>query len=68
MDSIERPVEGHLRPIGLAEGEFVIPDEFDKPLPEEILRDFEGIAPGIETPGDRSSRNTRHPRPQTTHP
>ena len=31
-----------LRPIGLAEGEFVVPDDFDAPLPEEILREFEG--------------------------
>lgn len=30
------------RPIGLAEGQFVVPDDFDDPLPEEILRDFEG--------------------------
>ena len=30
------------RPIGLAEGEFVVPDDFDAPLPEDILRDFEG--------------------------
>ena len=30
------------RPFGLAEGEFVVPDDFDAPLPEDILRDFEG--------------------------
>jgi antitoxin (DNA-binding transcriptional repressor) of toxin-antitoxin stability system len=30
------------RPIGLAAGEFVVPDDFDAPLPEDILRDFEG--------------------------
>lgn len=30
-----------LRPIGLAEGEFVVPDDFDDPLPEDILTDFE---------------------------
>ena len=40
------PVEGDAtrtpRPYGLAEGEFVVPDDFDAPLPEEILRDFEG--------------------------
>lgn len=30
------------RPIGLAEGEFTVPDDFDAPLPEDILRDFEG--------------------------
>jgi len=31
-----------MRPYGLAQGEFVVPDDFDDPLPEEILRDFEG--------------------------
>ena len=30
------------RPIGLAAGEFTVPDDFDDPLPEEILRLFEG--------------------------
>jgi antitoxin (DNA-binding transcriptional repressor) of toxin-antitoxin stability system len=30
------------RPDGLAKGLFVVPDDFDAPLPEEILRDFEG--------------------------
>jgi hypothetical protein len=33
---------GQLRPFGLAKGEFVVPDDFNSPLPEEILRDFEG--------------------------
>ena len=28
------------RPFGLAKGEFVVPDDFDDPLPEEILREF----------------------------
>ena len=32
-----------LRPIGLAAGEFSIPDDFDDPLPEEVIRDFEGL-------------------------
>lgn len=40
------PAEGAspraLRPSGLAEGDFVVPDDFDAPLPEEILRLFEG--------------------------
>jgi antitoxin (DNA-binding transcriptional repressor) of toxin-antitoxin stability system len=31
-----------LRPYGLAEGEFIVPDDFDDPLPEEILAAFEG--------------------------
>jgi len=30
-----------LRPIGLAKGEFVVPDDFDAPLPDEILDEFE---------------------------
>jgi prevent-host-death family protein len=38
-----RPIE-HVRrprPFGLASGTFVVPDDFDEPLPEEVLRDFE---------------------------
>lgn len=31
-----------LRPFGLASGEFVTPDDFDSPLPEEVLTAFEG--------------------------
>lgn len=31
-----------LRPIGLYEGEFVVPADFDDPLPAEILQCFEG--------------------------
>ena len=34
-----------LRPIGLCEGEFVVPDDFDDPLPESILAGFEGRHP-----------------------
>ncbi|MEA3641187.1 MAG: DUF2281 domain-containing protein [Lamprobacter sp.] len=30
-----------LRPIGLCQGEFQVPDDFDAPLPEDIMRDFE---------------------------
>lgn len=30
------------RPIGLCAGEFVVPDDFDDPLPEELLAAFEG--------------------------
>ena len=30
------------RPSGLAEGEFIVPDDFDAPLPDEIQRLFEG--------------------------
>ena len=31
-----------MRPIGLCVGEFDVPDDFDAPLPEHILREFEG--------------------------
>jgi len=31
-----------LRPFGLCAGEFVVPDDFDEPLPESTLREFEG--------------------------
>jgi len=33
-----------LRPIpfGLAAGEFTVPDDFDAPLPDDMLRNFEG--------------------------
>jgi len=31
------------RPFGLAAGEFIVPDDFDQPLPENILRAFEGL-------------------------
>lgn len=29
------------RPFGLAAGQFVVPPEFDEPLPEDVLRSFE---------------------------
>ena len=43
-----RPINGHaenghtkkLRPYGLAEGEFEWPEDFDDPLPDEILKLF----------------------------
>lgn len=31
-----------LRPVGLAAGEFVVPDDFDDPLPDDLLDAFEG--------------------------
>jgi prevent-host-death family protein len=40
-----RPVAASLkspRPFGLCAGQFTVPDDFDDPLPEEILRQFEG--------------------------
>ena len=30
-----------LRPYGLCAGEFVVPDDFDEPLPEDVLNDFD---------------------------
>jgi antitoxin (DNA-binding transcriptional repressor) of toxin-antitoxin stability system len=31
-----------LRPFGLCAGEFTVPDNFDAPLPEDLLNGFEG--------------------------
>ena len=31
-----------LRPMGLCKGEFSVPDDFDSPLPEEVIQQFEG--------------------------
>jgi len=31
-----------LRPFGLCAGEFIVPDDFDAPLPEDFLSAFEG--------------------------
>lgn len=36
IERVRRP-----RPFGLAAGTFVVPDDFDDPLPEGILQDFE---------------------------
>jgi len=30
------------RPVGLARGQFTVPEDFNAPLPEEILQTFEG--------------------------
>jgi hypothetical protein len=30
------------RPIGLAKGQFTVPDDFNAPLPEGVLQAFEG--------------------------
>ena len=39
-----RPISSRkqLRPFGLCAGEFTVPDDFDDPLPEDILSAFEG--------------------------
>lgn len=36
------PISSGPRPFGLAAGEFVVPDDFDEPLPGDILDLFEG--------------------------
>jgi prevent-host-death family protein len=40
---VEHPGVKPKRPAALCLGEFTVPDNFDDPLPEDILRDFEGI-------------------------
>ncbi len=45
-EDIDRIVEsykqqGKKRPIGLAKGQFTVPDDFNEPLPDEILDLFE---------------------------
>jgi antitoxin (DNA-binding transcriptional repressor) of toxin-antitoxin stability system len=30
------------RPFGLCAGEFTVPDDFDQPLPDDLLQEFEG--------------------------
>ena len=37
-ESNEKP----LRPFGLCVGEFTVPDDFDDPLPEHVIEEFEG--------------------------
>lgn len=34
---------GEPRPFGLCAGQFLVPDDFDDPLPDEVLRSFEGL-------------------------
>jgi antitoxin (DNA-binding transcriptional repressor) of toxin-antitoxin stability system len=36
------PLSGQTRPFGLCAGEFEVPADFDQPLPEELLKEFEG--------------------------
>ena len=31
-----------LRPSGLAKGQFIVPEDFNAPLPEDVLQAFEG--------------------------
>ena len=39
-----RPPRIEQRPIGLAKGQFTVPADFFDPLPEELVRAFEGEA------------------------
>ena len=44
-NKVELPVVSsnkQLRPFGLCAGEFTVPDDFDAPLPEDLLGAFEG--------------------------
>jgi hypothetical protein len=34
------PTLSQPRPIGLAKGEFIVPDDFNAPLPEDVLQAF----------------------------
>ncbi len=34
--------KSELRPMGLCAGQFVVPNDFDAPLPEDIIASFEG--------------------------
>ena len=36
------PISHCPRPFGLCAGEFTVPDDFDRPLPDDILQEFEG--------------------------
>jgi hypothetical protein len=36
------PLAPQSRPMGLAKGQFTVPDEFNAPLPDEVLRAIEG--------------------------
>lgn len=33
---------GEPRPFGACAGDFIVPDDFDAPLPDDVLQDFEG--------------------------
>jgi antitoxin (DNA-binding transcriptional repressor) of toxin-antitoxin stability system len=39
-----------LRPFGLCTGEFTVPEDFDAPLPEDILKAFEGARDSCSIP------------------
>lgn len=39
---IAKPLSTPLRPFALCVGEFIVPDDFNAPLPESVLAEFEG--------------------------
>jgi antitoxin (DNA-binding transcriptional repressor) of toxin-antitoxin stability system len=39
--AVLRPITPPQRPFGLAAGTFTVPDDFDSPLNESLLREFE---------------------------
>jgi hypothetical protein len=39
---LESAAAAQPRPIGLAKGQFTVPDDFNAPLPEDVLQTFEG--------------------------
>jgi hypothetical protein len=46
--------EGSARKLGLFRGQMSIPDDFDAPLPDDILDAFEGKARGRKTKRKKS--------------
>ena len=41
-EPVKKVSESKSRPFGLCAGEFTVPDEFDDPLPEDIINLFAG--------------------------
>ena len=39
---LDRAPRVQFRPIGLAKGQFTVPEDFNAPLPEDLLHAFEG--------------------------
>ena len=50
------------RPIGLGNGLVEVPDSFFDPLPEELLRLFEGAKPKHALPSELAEGAVRRPR------
>ena len=42
VEIIMKSEQMQLRPVGLCRGQFMVPDDFDDPLPDDILEEFEG--------------------------